>query len=335
GSISTSSPFGVADDDEKYLFNSLMEEAIASSQLEGATTTREVAKKFLQTNRKPKDRSQRMILNNYLAIQEIRELKKEKLTPELLCHIQGIITKSTLSDESHEGRFRQPGDDKIVVEERMTGEVLHEPPDHFSVEWRVEEICDFANEKSKPFIHPVVKAIALHFAIGFVHPFIDGNGRTARAIFYWYMLKQGYWIFEFLPISRIFLDGPIKYARAYLYTETDDADLTYFCHYHMHVILRAITELHEYIAKQQEELKEAVDIVAGYSSELNHRQTDLIYDAIKHKGNVYTIAQHAGSHNVTKATARSDLFDLEAKGFLTKHKHSREWWFTPTEKLPS
>ena len=41
----------------------------------------------------------------------------------------------------------------------------------------------FANAQSSPFVHPVVKAMALHFAIGFIHPFVDGNGRTARALF--------------------------------------------------------------------------------------------------------------------------------------------------------
>ena len=116
---------------------------------------------------------------------------------------------------------------------------------------RRRNLAAFANTNANPFIHPVIKAIALHFAIGFVHPFVDGNGRTARAIFYWYMLKEGYAAFEYLPISRILIRAPMNYARAYLYTETDDGDLTYFNHYQLQAILRAISSLHEYFERKE------------------------------------------------------------------------------------
>ena len=69
---------------DQYLVTSLMEEAITSSQLEGATTTRPVAREMLRTDRKPKDRSERMILNNFLTMQRIRELREQPLTQDLL-----------------------------------------------------------------------------------------------------------------------------------------------------------------------------------------------------------------------------------------------------------
>ena len=58
---------------QRFLVNSLMEEAIRSSQLEGATTSRRVAKEMLRTGREPRDRSERMIANNYRALQFMRE----------------------------------------------------------------------------------------------------------------------------------------------------------------------------------------------------------------------------------------------------------------------
>ena len=65
-----------------------------------------------------------------------------------------------------------------------------------------------------PFIHPVIKAIIIHFVISFLHPFVDGNGRTVRSFFYWYMLKKGYALTEFLSISRIIYANKVKYEKA-------------------------------------------------------------------------------------------------------------------------
>jgi Fic family protein len=62
--------------------------------------------------------------------------------------------------------------------------------------------------------------------LGYEHPFEDGNGRTARALFYWSMLNQGFWLTEFLTVSKILRKAPAKYARSFLYTEQDSNDLT-------------------------------------------------------------------------------------------------------------
>ncbi len=312
-----------------------MEEAIASSQLEGACTTRKIAKQMLRSNRKPRDKAELMILNNYKAILEIRDLKSEKLTPRLLCHLQEILTEGTLDNPQAAGRFRLP-DEYIVVEDTTTGEALYVPPPADSIERRIEQICDFANTKTKPWVHPVVKAMVLHFALGFVHPFVDGNGRTARAVFYWYMLKSGYWLFEFLPISRVLVSAPAKYARAFLYTETDHGDVTYFNHYHLNIILRAINDLHDYLEREQLKIREAETLLESFHDELNHRQRALISHALKHPSERYTARLHEGRHHVTYATARSDLMELEKLGLLKRSKRekgSKEWLYYPAENL--
>jgi Fic family protein len=322
------------DDTERYLFNSLMEEAIASSQLEGACTTREVGKELLRTGRKPRGEAEKMILNNYRAILDIRELKDEQLTSTLLCHIQAVLTEGTLKKPDSSGRFRRP-DEPIHVADVMTGDAIYTPPPAETVEERVRELCNFANTKSSPFVHPMIKAMALHFAIGFIHPFVDGNGRTARAMFYWYMLKSGYWLFEYLPISRIIVAAPVKYARAYLYTETDGSDLTYFSHYHLKVVINAIKALHDYLVKQREELAEAERLLENYP-ELNYRQKALVWNALKRPAERYTVKEHEGKYRVTANTARSDLLGLEGMGFLAKtkrHRGGKGMVFHPTPNL--
>ena len=316
--------------DERYLISSLMEEAISSSMLEGASTTHKKAKALLRSNRKPKTKSERMIFNNYLAIHEIRDRKDNRLTPSMLLELQEILTNETLGDPNDSGRFRS-NDDEVTVRNRSDGTLLFTPPlDH--VEERVQEICNFANSNSTSFVHPVIKAIVLHYAIGYVHPFPDGNGRTARAVFYWYMHKHGYWLFQYLPISRIVMSCVGKYKRAYLYSESDDGDVTYFIHFHLRVIVRAIKELHDYLAEKQEEIRRATDLLKSNPG-LNHRQVSLLTKAVKEPDQMFTISHHASVHRVTYPTSRTDLLDLEKRGFLMRTKSGRQLVFFPVDNL--
>ena len=189
GRIELSADVVTTDSRNRYLVNSLIEEAITSSQLEGAATTRRVAKEMLRSGRKPRDRSERMIVNNYRAMEFVRELAGEDLSAPVLLELQRILTEDTLDDPGAVGRFRLPSDDVYVIDQR-DGTVLHEPPDADELDERLDRLFRFANATDDTaFVHPVVRAILLHFMIGYDHPFVDGNGRTARALFYWAMAK--------------------------------------------------------------------------------------------------------------------------------------------------
>jgi Fic family protein len=217
---------------DRYIISSLVEEAIRSSQLEGALTTREIAKDMIRTQRPPSDTSEQMILNNFRTMQRIRGLKQEGLTPELVFELHRMLTENTLADASAAGRLRRP-QDRVRVQD-MYNEVYHTPPPAEELEGRLRAMCDFANGRTPDaFMHPVIRAIILHFWLAYDHPFVDGNGRCARALFYWSMLRHNYWLCEYLAISQIIRKAPTRYYRAFLYTETDENDLTYFILYHL------------------------------------------------------------------------------------------------------
>jgi Fic family protein len=181
-------------------------------------------------------------------------------------------------------------------------------------------------------VHPVIRSIILHFWLAYDHPFVDGNGRVARALFYWSMLRHHYWLFEFISISQIIRKAPIKYARSFLYTETDDNDLTYFILYQLEVIRHAINELHEYIKRRTEKLR-AIELELRGMAALNHRQRALVSHALRHPHYQYTIRSHQISHNVVYQTARTDLLDLERRGLLTSRKIGKTWYFTPVSDI--
>jgi Fic family protein len=319
---------------ERYLVNSLMEEAIRSSQLEGATTTRRVAKELLRTGRAPKDRSERMILNNYRALHYMRDEMPAKLTPEAIVELQRILTDGTLDNPDAAGRLQRPDEERIAVVGRIDGTVLHTPPPAEQLPGRLRALCDFANEGESPerFIHPVLRAILLHFWLAYDHPFEDGNGRTARALFYWYMRTHGYWLVEYLSISRILRHAPGQYTRSFVLTETDERDTTYFIAYQLDVIERAVEQLHDYLRQKIKDVRDVEEMLKN-SSQFNHRQFALLANALRVPDATYTFQTHAASHGVTHETARTDLLALVEMGFLEQRRQGRRYTFTPPTDL--
>jgi Fic family protein len=319
----------------RYYVSSLIEEAITSSQLEGAATTRSVAKEMIRSGRNPRDRSEQMILNNFATMQKLSEWKTEILTPDLVFDIHRLIAEHALDDPTAAGRFRRDIPKERVFVGDDYGEIFHEPPSAGQLNARMKVMCDFANGKTpEGFVHPVLRSIILHFWLAYDHPFVDGNGRTARALFYWSMLHNNYWLCEFISISPIILKAPAKYQQAFLYTETDDNDLTYFILYHLEVLQRAIRDLQDYIKRKSAEVR-SLDSKLHETTALNYRQRALMAHALRHPDFLYSVESHQRSHAVVYETARRDLLDLAARGLLTKKKIGKTWHFTPVADLES
>ena len=312
----------------QYLISSLvMEEAISSSQLEGASTTRKVAKEILVSERKPKTQDEQMIVNNYFLMKEIQRCKDEELSVDMILNLHQIATKGTHDNDNVAGELRKSND--IVI---MDGDdnILHQPPLVSDLPKRLRKLCDFANEKhtgeeGSIFIHPIVKAIILHFMIGYEHPFADGNGRTARALFYWFMLKSGFDYFEYISISKFLKEAPKKYSMSYLYSEIDDNDLTYFIYHQVDIILRAIDDLLGYLQKKSIEYKEITNILkdSSLNEQLNFVQKDIIKKAMKQPGRVFTGLEISADYDIAPTTARKYLNALVTYKILASYKEGK------------
>ena len=312
----------------QYLISSLvMEEAISSSQLEGASTTRKVAKEILISERKPKTQDEQMIVNNYLLMKEIQHSKDEELSVDMILNLHQIATKGTYDNDNVAGELRKSND--IVIMDRDDN-ILHQPPLVSELPKRLQKLCDFANEKhtgeeNTIFIHPIAKAIILHFMIGYEHPFADGNGRTARALFYWFMLKNGFDYFEYISISKLLKEAPKKYSMSYLYSEIDDNDLTYFIYYQVDIILRAIDDLLAYLQKKSVEYEEITNILkdSSLNEQLNFVKKDIIKKAIKNPGRVFTGLEISADYDISPTTARKYLNELVSYKILATYKDGK------------
>lgn len=314
GSLSSPGPLR-EEDRQRYLISSLMEEAITSSQIEGAVTTRKQAKELLAKGRSPRNKSERMIVNNYHTVVRIGELKTENLTVERLLEIHRMVTENTLDNPAQAGAFRQ--DDEVHVVDSMDGEVVYQPPSHTELSAYVNELCRFFNEENEDrFIHPIVKACIIHFLVGWLHPFVDGNGRTARALFYWFLLRRGYWLVEYLSISSIILKSRTQYARAFLYTEHDDNDLTYFIQYQTKVMQQALESLKAYINRKTAEKKKTGLILR--QAGLNPRQVQILTWLADEPDGYFTVREMEIRLGVSNQTARTDLEKLATVGYLEK-----------------
>lgn len=312
-------------DKESYLNNALMEESIFSSMIEGATTTRVKAKDMLRKNKKPKNKSEQMILNNYKTIQYISEHQDEDISIEKLYELHRLVTENTLKAENV-GVFRS--NNEVLVMNELTGEIVHTPPNFEELDALMQSFCEFFNNNPKEdFIHPIVKGSILHFLIGYIHPFVDGNGRTARAIFYWYLLKNGYWLTEYLSISRVIMKTKVQYEKAYIYTEIDDMDVTYFIQYQVKVLMRAFEELKTYVAKKKREQTKLSKYLK--LDGINERQATILQKIEDDNNRFFTVKEIENTFNITNQTARTDIEELVDRNFLKKiaiNKKTFNYW---------
>jgi len=318
---------------QKLISRGIMEEAIASSQLEGAATSRLAAKKMLQEHRRPTNHSEQMILNNYLSMQAIEDrYKDEKMSMEAILELHQFVTHDTRDSENETPRLRK-GDEPVYIIDK-TGLIYYEAPNASFVKNELIRLIKFANDEfeNQTFIHPIVKAIMLHFWLGYLHPFTDGNGRLARLLFYWYLRKKGYWAFAYLPISKIIKRAPKQYIMAYVYSEQDDNDLNYFVDYNIRKIKLAIDDFKKYLANQVKsniQMKQKSEVEHG----LNIRQVQLLQYLYGHSEERTTLKAHMGINQVAKMTASKDLKDLVKKDFLLMAKSGRNVYYYGTEKL--
>jgi len=318
----------------QYRVHQLIEEAISSSLIEGAKlTTRAGAREMVRDGRTPGTHGERMVANNYAAMNRLLELIDQPLGLDDLLEIHSILGADALDAPHAEGRLRTTADD-IRVEDTVTGETWFVPPSADELQSRLEALLTFANQSldTQPFVHPLLRAIILHFWLAYLHPFIDGNGRMARALFYWQMLRSGYDFTQYLSIS-----GPIDrskraYYRSFAYTETDDGDLTYFMLIQLRVLSAATTEVIAHLRERSQRLL-AVDNALSASDALNHRQRAALSDLVRQPGPGATVTSHAKTHGVAYLTARKDLQDMVAAKLLKRVRIGKTDHYRATDRV--
>ncbi|WP_160106789.1 Fic family protein [Pseudomonas izuensis] len=315
-----------------YLLNDLIEdEAISSSQLEGAATTTRVAKDMLKRHRLPRTPDERMVIGNFKMMNFAWEKRYEPLSVELIAALHRVGVSGIDDAQYSPGNLRV--NDEVVVQDGQ-GNTVHVPPPASGLASRLRVLSKWINQSHDDpnqgnYLHPLIKAIALHFALGYEHPFRDGNGRVARALFYWFMFKNDFSAFRYIAISVLLRNAPVKYGRSYLNSEADDLDLTYFIDFQCSVVLRAVSSFTEAYRKSLVNA-ESFDrwlSESGFFDRLTARQRAVYQVAKSGVAKEFTavnVKENLGcSYNTASATLNG-LVDLE---LFEKRKLGREWVF--------
>ena len=237
----------------------------------------------------------------------------------------------------HEGKLRETFNTKskeLVIKPWDDETIAYVTPSKEFVEAELPKLIAFANgEDGSPFIHPLIKAIMLHFWIGLLHPFEDGNGRLARVLFYWSMLRQGYWAFSYLSLSERILKSPKQYAMAYINSEQDDYDLNYFVQYNIEKLQLARQHMQTYLRSKVSENKQRTRI-AESGQGLNARQVRLLQSMFLDESTSTSVAEHHNTNpDIGYISAVTDLKSLVEKNFLRKVKNGRNVIYLPTDKV--
>nr|WP_315446076.1 Fic family protein [uncultured Pseudomonas sp.] len=315
-----------------YLLNDLIEdEAIASSQLEGAATTTRVAKDMLRRQRQPRTPDERMVMGNYRMMNFAWEKRYEPLSVELISAMHRVGVEGIDDEQYSPGMFR--ANDEVVVQDGA-GNTVHRPPPATGLVLRLERLSQWINlahelPHHKNYLHPLIKAITLHFALGYEHPFRDGNGRVARALFYWFMFKNEFAAFRYIAISLLLRNAPVKYGRSYLHTEADELDLTYFIDFQCSVIVRAVSRFDEAWRKSvafSEDFEQWLT-GAGFFERLTEPQRSLYQAAKNGVAKEFTagnVMEHLGCSCNSAMSTLNGLVELQ---IFEKRKMGSEWVF--------
>ena len=302
----------------------LVEEAMFSSVIEGAFSTIARARELIVEGKQPRDTSDQMVANNGRVMRYVLEQRETPCSIELMHTIQRMVTEKTLQNEADAGRFRD-GPVYVVNQRRET---IYEAPPANTVHSSMESLIGWINEGAQqPFIHPILRAAIIHTYFVYVHPYVDGNGRTARAMFYWYLLKHGYEFFRYFSISSIIQETRGRYYKSLKDMEDDEADLTYALLYLAEAVVKAIDVILQRITERYRR-----DLLFANIRErnliLNERQMRFLkYLAISREKRG-AMAKYQRDFKVVYETARRDLAQLEARGILTKSKEGRRFIYT-------
>jgi len=306
---------------------SLIEEALNSSIIEGAFTTLKRAKELAYRNEKPKDNSEQMVLNNFYAMRFIIENLNRPFSKEVILELHKIVTENTLEEKEFAGKFRN--DSVYIVDNN--GKAIYTPPSADQIDELVQEMIDWINQESEEsFIHPVIKASALHFYFVYLHPFFDGNGRTARALFYFYLLKNKYDFFKYFSISSIIRKNRAAYYKSIKDVEDYEADLTYFLIFMADSILKAIAEIRGRIAGHYKK-EYYLNKIKELNLLLSQRQGKFIKKFLLWGVKEVSIEKYKQMFGIVYQTARADLLDLETKKILIKEKKGKRFIFNLNE----
>lgn len=235
-----------------------------------------------------------------------------QFSEDILKTLHRLTTQRIIQSE-YIGSYR---DKQVVVRSASNGEVAFRPPLAVEIPFYVDDFFEWLNAEETRGIHPIFRAAITHYQLVFVHPFIEGNGRTARAMATLVLYSSGYDFKKFFSIEKYFDDDVEKYYQALLSVQQQpNMDLTYWLEYFCYGLALEIDKVKHQVMKLSKDLKLKQQL--GEQVALSERQIVLL-ELFQQQGDVSSQDAQRVLPNVSVDTILRDMKDLLEKGVIIK-----------------
>lgn len=234
------------------------------------------------------------------------------LTPHVLKQIHSLTTASLLP-EGEAGHYRSV---KVVIRNTKTREITFRPPAPHEVPYFIDQLFSWLNSKEGQEVHPLIRSGLLHYELVRIHPFTDGNGRTARAMALLLLFLEGYELKKFFALEEYYDSHPEEYYLALQSVTSGDGDTTAWLEYFTLGIAIEFNRIKNLVQKLSLDLH-LKNTIGGRQITLSERQIKLVqyleqYGELS-MGNVRDLLPE-----VSEDTILRDLRDLVTKNLLVK-----------------
>lgn len=162
------------------------------------------------------------------------------------------LTVHKILDPNKVGKYRET---QVVVKSNQTGEVSFRPPQAQALAKLMEDFILWLNSDQRVTTHTVLRSGIVHYELVRIHPFLDGNGRVARALSMLVLFQEGYDIRRFFSLEEYFDSDPVNYYQALASVEKTHGDLTFWLEYFTNGLAIELTKIKEKIQKLSIDMK--------------------------------------------------------------------------------
>ncbi len=259
-----------------------------------------------------RDRDIQEVLNYRNVLKFIEGYDKPQITEEAIKHIHELTTHRLLADELV-GEYRKT---QVVVKNSATGEITFRPPPAVEVPFLLISFLEWLNQTTGDDVHTALKAGITHYEVVRVHPFLDGNGRVARATATLVLFKEGYDIKRFFALEEYYDREPMVYYEALQSVGKADGNLNVWLEYFIEGLAIELTRIKEKVKGLSTDLKIKKSL-GGQQISLSERQIKII-EYIQESGFLQNKAFFELFPMVSEDTVLRELKDLLKKGIVIK-----------------
>jgi Fic family protein len=309
----------VPDFEKDFVSDAIVRQVYHGTHIEGNDLTIDQTKKVLEgENIYARERDVQEVINYRNVVKIIDDLatKRTGYDLESLLEIHKATTDRIIPPEKS-GVLRQT---MVVIKEEGTGKIILEPPPPHEVPFLVQDFLTWLNNPQSKAVHPILRAGITHYVLVSIHPFVEGNGRTARAFASLVMFREGYDIKRFFAIEEHFDQDLDSYYTAFWQVDKQapdiaTRDLTPWLEYFCQTVAVELTKIKEKVKKLSIDSRLRVKI--GEQVALSARQVKLI----EYLGDHGEAVMHDLTNvlpMVSEDTVLRDLKDLMKKGIIDK-----------------